>query len=369
MKLPKIILAVIALHILVPVTLLVQPGCQSKQPERAATEPEIVEPGMRAQTQPSSRSDGGLDPAFNAGMAGTSRAPQAQSGGRYEPTRPSWDTIDSVSDFSASSEPISAMADEPSQEVLQPLTSMPTDETAATYVVRRGDSLWSIAKKHGISLSTLLSANGLSKNAVIHPGDSLNVPGVSALAASSAPSQSSVSSSAAERSFSGESSTYIVLAGDTLSKIARRFNTDVKTLMAVNNIQDAAKLRAGQELTVPGSGTQVVRVKPRESQAATRPSASGNALTYIVRRGDTLGRIARQFDVSVKSLMDLNGIGDPRELRAGQELLIKAGVQKPALKRDPQAQDIIPEVQTENSQESLNVFDAYEDIPVVPVEN
>lgn len=56
---------------------------------------------------------------------------------------------------------------------------------AATHTVSRGDTLWAIARSHGISLATLLRANDLSASAIIYPGEKLRIPGSTTAAASS----------------------------------------------------------------------------------------------------------------------------------------------------------------------------------------
>ncbi|KJE26431.1 spore coat assembly SafA domain protein [Geobacillus kaustophilus] len=99
---------------------------------------------------------------------------------------------------------------------------------------------------------------------------------------------------------------YIVRSGDTLSEIAKKFNTTVSELVKFNNIKDPNKIYVGQKLRIRGSAT--VKSSPQY---------------YVVQRGDTLSEIAVKFKTTVKKLQRLNGIKDPNKIYAGQKLRVK----------------------------------------------
>lgn len=131
---------------------------------------------------------------------------------------------------------------------------------------------------------------------------------------------------------------HVMMAGETLTKIAAKYNVTVAALQAVNNIEDPTKLRIGTSLTIPEPGTEpapepapAVASAPNPAPAPvaqTQPKApAASAVTasetiYEVVKGDNPVTIAKKFNVSQAALMELNGIEDPRKLQIGQKLKI-----------------------------------------------
>lgn len=145
--------------------------------------------------------------------------------------------------------------------------------------------------------------------------------------------------------------TYTVVAGDTLKKIASKFNTSIEALEKSNNLTSTSIIRTGQVLVVgkasaahspsaksepvPASqATPSVVAKPAPVQAvaaktapvapaapvAETPSATGQS--YVVAKGDNPYSIAKRFKVTQAALMKANNIDDPRKLKIGQTLVI-----------------------------------------------
>lgn len=104
-------------------------------------------------------------------------------------------------------------------------------------VIRSGDSLGSIAKRHGVSVADLAAANNISPKSIIYSGQSLQIPTSGTVR--SQPPASSVS-------------TYVVKRGDTLSSIAASRGISVATLGAANNLSTKSVLSIGKSLSVPG---------------------------------------------------------------------------------------------------------------------
>jgi LysM repeat protein len=110
----------------------------------------------------------------------------------------------------------------------------------------------------------------------------------------------------------------VVKSGETLSEIADRFNISVSTLMKMNGISDADLIETGRRLKVPGSSGGGTRAGSGSGGAG---QATGGA-TVVVRPGETLSEIADRHNLSVKTLMKLNGITDADSVEAGRTLVL-----------------------------------------------
>jgi membrane-bound lytic murein transglycosylase D len=107
------------------------------------------------------------------------------------------------------------------------------------HVVKSGDTLWGVARKYGVTVPALASANGLSSKAGLVQGARLEIPG-------SGSGTRTASNAGKETS----RVTYQVKSGDTLSEIADRFDVSVRELMTWNRLRQSSSLRAGQRLVV-----------------------------------------------------------------------------------------------------------------------
>ena len=160
------------------------------------------------------------------------------------------------------------------------------------YRVQRGDSLQRIAKRFNTTVSALAALNNLERLHLIKIDQVLRIP------------------TAYER--------YRVRRGDTLARIAKRFDTTVNTLITVNSMAQPNLIKAGQVLRVP-AGRMAAAPTVHEPAQAQKPQH------YRVRRGDTLGRIARRFGTTVDALVAMNNVDQPRLIKAGQILRVPAG--------------------------------------------
>src|SRR5690606_26961867 len=110
------------------------------------------------------------------------------------------------------------------------------------------------------------------------------------------------------------SSTYVVRAGDSLSKIAARNGTTVAALRELNGLRSDV-IQVGQTIQIPGGSSSATGPAPSYDVAPLTPPGGGaEQVTFVVQRGDTLGEIARKFDVTVSELMAANNITDPRRI-------------------------------------------------------
>jgi LysM repeat protein len=104
--------------------------------------------------------------------------------------------------------------------------------------------------------------------------------------------------------------TYTVVAGDTLYKIAQRYGLTVQELAAANDIVNVNDLDVGQVLTIPAAGA--VEVTP----------VSGEERVHIVQPGENLFRIGLQYGFTVDELAEYNNLANPNDLEVGQEIRI-----------------------------------------------
>jgi membrane-bound lytic murein transglycosylase D len=119
--------------------------------------------------------------------------------------------------------------------------------------------------------------------------------------------------------------------GETLGQLARRFRTSVRSIMDLNGIHDARRVRAGRVLTIPyprgGAATSPTRVA--SAGPRTRARADQKTIRYHIRGGDTLSTIAAAHHTSVSAIQRANGLRGHR-IRAGQDLWIHVSKDNPA---------------------------------------
>lgn len=115
--------------------------------------------------------------------------------------------------------------------------------------------------------------------------------------------------------------TYTVQAGDTLWKIARKYNCSITEIMVANSdrIKNPNRIHAGWQLKIPQSGAPITGSTPD----AVLPENEKSGI-YIVRQGDTLWKIARKYGCSVAEIVSLNRelIRDPALIYSGWELKV-----------------------------------------------
>ena len=190
--------------------------------------------------------------------------------------------------------------------------------------VRRGETLSSIARKHGVSVASLQKANNL-RGSVIHPGTNLVIPrgGSAASAATVATARPEVAAQVAERAPAAaatvpQSRVHTIKSGDTLWGVARQHGVTVPALAAANGLTTNSRLTVGTRLQIPGDG----------AAASTAAANETTRMTYKVQRGDTLSQIAERFNVSVRQLMTWNQIRSSTSLRAGQQIVVYVDPQR-----------------------------------------
>jgi len=180
----------------------------------------------------------------------------------------------------------------PNQVLLLPGAILYGDNGYDTYIVARGDTLKSLAGRFGTSVDILLSLNKSITNVnLIYEGQRLVVPSGREVPVTPPPANPP----------SANGQLYYVQSGDTLRKIAAKFNTTVDAILKVNpQITNPNLIYVGQAISIPAGVS-----------------------TYAVQRGDTLRIIANKFGTTVDSLLALNAnIKNPNLIYVGQVIRV-----------------------------------------------
>ena len=204
--------------------------------------------------------------------------------------------------------------------------------------VRKGDTIHQVARRYGIATSALREVNHLGKRTRLRAGENLTIPvstaGVAAaefpeaVRTASAPEQperrAAEVSSPAQRKL-----IYVVRKGDTLSRISRRYEVSLDTLVKWNGLKKSSVLSAGRNLVVfqpaaaSPAGTMISKARtPENKNARVQPDAAPNSV-HVVRRGDTLFNLSCKYGVELSSLLACNGLKKSSTLRVGQKLLLQ----------------------------------------------
>ncbi len=110
-----------------------------------------------------------------------------------------------------------------------------------------------------------------------------------------------------------------VRRGDTLSVIAKKYRTSVSKIKAANGLRRDDYLKVGWKLRIPTKGSAYAGVQP--AAQPTYAVSGKNSMNYVVRKGDSLYKIARQFDTTIRAIQTLNHLTNA-DLRIGQHLRI-----------------------------------------------
>lgn len=163
--------------------------------------------------------------------------------------------------------------------------SYSSKEPVIEYIVQPGDSLSVIAKKYRTTVDELMETNNLDST-LIRVGERLHIP------THADATESTETTSTPEV----KDITYKVVAGDSLSKIAKRFNTTVHNIKKLNNLNNLKSdtIYVGQTLKISEKTPTTV------NEPVVAPS------TYTVVRGDALSKIAQRFNTTVSAIKQLN---------------------------------------------------------------
>lgn len=181
-----------------------------------------------------------------------------------------------------------------------------------TYRIRPGDTLGSIARKHGVSVEQLRGWNGLSASGKIIAGKTLKVNRESGTRTASTRGASR-SAPAAARGLNGRTAVHTVKPGESAWKIAQKYGVTLDALMAANGSALKRPLRVGQKVSVPQVSSLAEAREVRPARQAT---------VHVVRKGETLFRIAQRYGVTVRTLCALNNLAPTSVIQPGDTLKV-----------------------------------------------
>ncbi len=179
------------------------------------------------------------------------------------------------------------------------------NDKVAHYKVKAGDSLNSVSKKFGLTIGQLASANGLTTNSYLLRGKTILIPNRTfnyGSVSNGSLSSSSVSNNQGINPFPATSKRtfdYRVKAGDSLTNLAKRYDTTVPELAKLNQLSVTSGLRIGQKIKLPKT-----------------------SMDYKVRSGDGLIMLAKRFGTTTQRLAEMNDLSPMAELRRGQVIQV-----------------------------------------------
>lgn len=264
MKILKIFGVVVGIHVFALMLIFANPGCSStnKPPAPSETVQKNDDSAANSDEAAASAVSTSPDVAASEPSAITAAPEDAPPAGvsypppptvRFSPTRPGTAAASALE--------------------MQPVTGV---TPATTYTVKPGDSLWTIAHKNHLSVAELAVANNIKQNAIVRIGQKLLIPAKSMPVNTGAaePAQAAPAQSAPKPKASAEPVKHVVKPGETLGGIARKYGVKLGDIAAVNAIADPAKIRPGQELTIPGWRAPAGKSAASASAPAAAPSSA-----------------------------------------------------------------------------------------------
>lgn len=149
------------------------------------------------------------------------------------------------------------------------------------YTIKKGDNLYSIAKNYNISLEELINFNQQGST-LLHIGEQLLIP---------------------INNQTNNNIQYVIKPGDTLYNIAKRYNTNVDEIKRINNLNNNM-LKIGETILIPGTS---------------------NYQTYVIRTNDTLEGIALKYNTTIEDIMKANNLLTD-DVTVGQIILIPSRI-------------------------------------------
>ena len=223
---------------------------------------------------------------------------------------------------------------EMAEQLLKAMDEIPQSETPRSasvsmravlirHKIRQGETLETIAKKYRTSVAAIRTCNNFTNKQQIGVGTQLKVP-----------IQTGKRIESPNKAQKGEKSVkHSVQKGDTLASLARKYDTTVAEIKKSNRLT-GDKLRSGQIIRIQRDNEELDQAEKRDKNlgkkgktTAKAPEGKGHSIPankkYTVKKGDSLNKIARENNVSLEKLLELNKLALKENIRPGQVILIK----------------------------------------------
>lgn len=197
---------------------------------------------------------------------------------------------------------------------------LPTVAQDTIHTVQRGENLYRIALRYGVSMQAIAEANGITNMSRIDAGQQLIIPNFD-----------TTPETVENPLVAGTPVYHTIQPGETLASIASRYGMTLDQLIQINNITNPNVIYRGQQLTVwSTTDTDPNLTDPNAAQVSvTEPlvveqPVETTQTTYVVQPGEHLAQIARRFNISWTDIAQANNLTDPNQIYSGQTLIIPA---------------------------------------------
>jgi LysM repeat protein len=196
---------------------------------------------------------------------------------------------------------------------------------AKTYRVETGDTLWDISQSYGVPAKIIINQNNISNPSNLYVGQQLDI----------SRDNNMITITFGNKFEQNNHKSYYVNPGDTLWKLAQKFDTSMEKLVKLNdNLDYTYTIYVGQKITVPGNNNN-------DNNSDNNNNNNNNNddkefVYYTVQPGDILWNISQEHDTTVAKIVELNDIHDAYDLYIGRELKVK-------VKSTEEDETVIPE--------------------------
>lgn len=196
-----------------------------------------------------------------------------------------------------------------------------SDADYALHIVKKGETLWSIAQECNLSIGQIIATNHLTNSELISIGQQIEIPSIKDIK-DTTPETNIITQPVIDKKNDNvnnnislpentEPIVYTVKAGDNLWNISQKYGVSVAVITDINNLRDKDLLSLGQKLEIPAIGGGV---------SISNQKQEPTIVTYTVVKGDNLWSISQRYDVKMNTIISTNNLKEISRLSIGQKL-------------------------------------------------